>query len=151
MTTGHIDGIRRWIRALASPLAERTFGQVCALCGPTATVTSDSQRMGRRSVLVGVGGLASVVGLAACSSGSTQAAAASQTPTPVPAPAGNAKLEVVLLGTQAGPPIEESDRTGISSALVVDGRTYLIDCGRAAATQFKRSGLRLDSISNIFL
>jgi metallo-beta-lactamase superfamily protein len=122
---------------------------VCVLCGPTATVASESQRMGRRSLLAGVGGLAAAVGLAACSPGSTQAAGAS--PAPAPAPAGNAKLEVVLLGTQAGPPIEESDRTGISSALVVDGRTYLIDCGRAAVTQFKRSGLRLDSLSNIFI
>lgn len=117
---------------------------MCVLCGPT--VVSESQRMSRRSLLAGVGGLAAIAGLAACSSGSTPAAANS-----TPAAPGDAKLEVVLLGTQAGPPIEVSDRTGIASALVVDGRTYLIDCGRAAVTQFKRSGLRLDSLSTIFL
>lgn len=123
------------------------IGRVCVLCGPTASFVSESQRMSRRSLLAGVGGLAAMTGLAACSSGTTPAAA----PSPTAAPPGNAKLEVVLLGTQAGPPIGDPDRTGISSALVVDGRTYLIDCGRAAVTQFKRSGLRLDSLSNIFL
>lgn len=65
-------------------------------------------------------------------------------------PAADAKLALVLLGTQAGPPIE-ADRAGISTALVVDGRTYLIDCGRASATQYVRSGLKLSSLSAMFL
>jgi len=56
----------------------------------------------------------------------------------------------VLLGTQAGPP-PEFDRTGIASALVVDGATYVIDCGRGALTQFVRARLRLDSLRSIFI
>ncbi|MHA6804545.1 MBL fold metallo-hydrolase [Salinifilum ghardaiensis] len=60
------------------------------------------------------------------------------------------ELELVLLGTQAGPPIEQ-DRAGISSALVVDGATYLVDCGRSATSQFARAGLSLRSLSSIFL
>lgn len=59
-------------------------------------------------------------------------------------------LEVVLLGTQAGPP-PDATRAGISSALVVDGATYLIDCGRSAVTQYQRAGLKYSSLRNIFL
>ncbi|MFI7869779.1 hypothetical protein [Streptomyces salinarius] len=38
-------------------------------------------------------------------------------------------LELVLLGTKAGPPVEPL-RVGISSALVVDGATYVIEAQR---------------------
>jgi len=87
-----------------------------------------------------------MAGLASWSPESAQAA----TPSSTPAPGSDAKLEVVLLGTQAGPPIDP-DRTGISTAVVVDGHTYLIDCGRASATQYVRSGLLLKNIEAIFL
>lgn len=59
-------------------------------------------------------------------------------------------LELVLLGTLAGPPVETA-QAGISSALVVDGRTYVIDCGRSSVTQFAAAGLRFDSIEGVFL
>lgn len=59
-------------------------------------------------------------------------------------------LELVLLGTKAGPPVDPL-RAGISTALVVDGATYVIDCGRSAATQYVRSGLTLASLSGIFI
>jgi ribonuclease BN (tRNA processing enzyme) len=87
-----------------------------------------------------------MAGLAASSSG--RAAAATWSPTPTSGK--NAKLEVVLLGTQAGPPIEP-DRTGIATALVIDGHTYLVDCGRASASQYVRSGLLLKNLEAIFL
>lgn len=64
--------------------------------------------------------------------------------------ASRAPFELILLGTQAGPPLERG-RYGIASALVVDGATYVIDCGRGAATQYLRAGLPLKSMDSIFL
>lgn len=58
--------------------------------------------------------------------------------------------ELVLLGTRAGPPVD-LHQVGVSSALVVDGRTYIVDCGRSSVTQFAEAGLRFDSIAGIFL
>ncbi len=57
---------------------------------------------------------------------------------------------LILLGTQAGPPVEKS-RAGISSALVVDGATYIVDCGRSALTQFVNADMRLDSVRGLFI
>ncbi|MFF9127713.1 MBL fold metallo-hydrolase [Streptomyces sp. NPDC014889] len=57
---------------------------------------------------------------------------------------------MVLLGTQAGPP-PTPDRAGISTALLVDGHIYLIDCGRSSVTQFARAGLDFSAIRSIFL
>lgn len=98
----------------------------------------------RRSIMAGVGaasGLALVPGMAAAS----------------PSPKGGKGrpprgkgLELVLLGTRAGPPVD-LDQVGAASALVVDGRTYIVDCGRASVTQFAAAGLRFDSIAGIFL
>ncbi|MER5754253.1 MBL fold metallo-hydrolase [Streptomyces sp. NPDC002088] len=59
-------------------------------------------------------------------------------------------LSVVLLGTNGGPP-PLADRYGISSALVVNGRTYVVDCGRGAVTQYLRAGLSMPSLAGIFL
>ncbi|MGP3769682.1 MBL fold metallo-hydrolase [Streptomyces sp. SDT5-1] len=55
-----------------------------------------------------------------------------------------------LLGTAGGPP-PFADRAGISSALVVGGRTYVVDCGRGAVTQYLKAGLDMRSLSGIFL
>ncbi|WP_432132805.1 MBL fold metallo-hydrolase [Streptomyces tendae] len=57
---------------------------------------------------------------------------------------------LALLGTRAGPPIQ-MDRFGIGSALVVDGATYVVDCGRGVASQYIRAGLTLASLEAIFL
>jgi ribonuclease BN (tRNA processing enzyme) len=116
---------------------------MCDLCERSETANSASHQISRRSVLAGAGGLAAAAGLAA-SAGSARAAVHS------PAPAAEGKLQVVLLGTQAGPPMVQ-DRTGIATALVVDGHVYLIDCGRAAATQYVRSGLPLKNLAAILL
>ncbi|OAB88129.1 hypothetical protein AWH69_04650 [Janibacter melonis] len=55
-----------------------------------------------------------------------------------------------MLGTRAGPPVD-LHQVGAATALVVDGQTYVVDCGRASVTQFVKAGLRLDSIRGIFL
>nr|WP_240982399.1 MBL fold metallo-hydrolase [Streptomyces sp. S3(2020)] len=59
-------------------------------------------------------------------------------------------LSLVLLGTNSGPP-PLAGRYGISSALVVNGRTYVVDCGRGAVTQYLRAGLSMPSLAGIFL
>jgi ribonuclease BN (tRNA processing enzyme) len=57
---------------------------------------------------------------------------------------------VILLGTNGGPP-PLAARYGISSALVVNGKAYVIDCGRGALSQFVQAGLSLKSLAGIFL
>lgn len=59
-------------------------------------------------------------------------------------------LNLTLLGTNGGPP-PLATRYGISSALTVNGRTYVIDCGRGAVTQYLRAGLSMPSLAGIFL
>ena len=121
-------------------------------CTPSTAnaAAAEPGQVNRRSMLAGLGGLAAIGGLAGCGSGSEPAApAATGSASAVPSPP-RAKCTLVLLGTQAGPPIQP-DRTGIASALVVDGRTYVIDCGRSAATQYVRAGLRERSLAAIFL
>ena len=48
--------------------------------------------------------------------------------------------KLVLLGT-AGGPLPSPVRSGISSALVVGGRTYVVDCGSGVTRQLRRSRL----------
>lgn len=57
---------------------------------------------------------------------------------------------LVLLGTAAGP-VPMQGRTGISSALVVDGRIYLIDLGHGAFDQFQKSGLSPAALDAVFV
>lgn len=59
-------------------------------------------------------------------------------------------LELVLLGTQGGPPVE-AGRTGISSVLRVDGRNYVVDCGRSAVTRYVEAGLKLANMAGVFI
>ena len=58
--------------------------------------------------------------------------------------------ELVILGT-AGGPIPVPGRAGTSSALIVDGVVYVIDCGRGSPTQFAESGLDFAKLGGIFL
>jgi ribonuclease BN (tRNA processing enzyme) len=56
--------------------------------------------------------------------------------------------ELVLLGT-AGAPMPVAGRAGISSALVVDERVFVIDCGRGAPSAFADAALdfrRLEAV-----
>lgn len=52
-----------------------------------------------------------------------------------------ARTRVILLGTLGGPSYGVGDGMGVSTALVHDGRIYLIDLGLGALTQFRRAGL----------
>ncbi|MGF0315401.1 MBL fold metallo-hydrolase [Nocardia fluminea] len=101
--------------------------------------------MARRGLLAGLGGVGLTLGLAACGQ-----SAEAPAPTTTAHPVGSAKLELILLGTRAGPP-PAADQAGISTALVVDGHTYLIDCGRGSVSQFAKAGLKFASIRSIFL
>ncbi|MEU3711188.1 MBL fold metallo-hydrolase [Streptomyces catenulae] len=105
-------------------------------------------RPGRRQLLA-AGGAGLALGLAGEVRTPPAASAAPATP---PAAPGNrpARLELVLLGTRAGPP-PVPDRAGISTALIVDGHIYLVDCGRASVSQFARAGLTYDAVRAIFL
>lgn len=59
-------------------------------------------------------------------------------------------LSLVLLGTQAGPP-PVLTRAGVSSAVIVDGVSYVIDCGRDSVSQYQRAGLKYASLRCIFI
>lgn len=111
-----------------------------------------SSNLGRRNFLrAALAGGAALTGaglVAAC--GSTQPVASSLTPTAMPPDLQQSKLTLVPLGTKAGPP-PATERVGISTALVVDGKTYLIDCGRSSVTQYKRSGLHYREMAGVFL
>ena len=48
--------------------------------------------------------------------------------------------KLVLLGTSGGP-LPSTVRSGISQALVVGGRTYLVDCGSGVTRQLRRARL----------
>jgi ribonuclease BN (tRNA processing enzyme) len=58
--------------------------------------------------------------------------------------------ELVLLGT-AGAPLPVAGRAGISTALVVDGRVFVIDCGRGAPSAFAEAGLDFSCLEAVFL
>ena len=111
---------------------------MCDLCGADSNVGQPKSGVGRRSVLAAAAATPALVAL-------SSAAKADAKPRKH-----RSHLELVLLGTKAGPPIDPL-RTGIASALVVDGSTYLIDCGRSAATQYLHAGLTLKSMRGIFL
>src|SRR5271169_6509421 len=58
--------------------------------------------------------------------------------------------ELVLLGT-AGAPMPVAGRGGISSALVVDERVFVIDCGRGSPSAFADAGLDFSRLEAVFL
>jgi ribonuclease BN (tRNA processing enzyme) len=58
--------------------------------------------------------------------------------------------ELILLGT-AGAPMPVAGRGGISSALVVDGRVFVIDCGRGSPSSFANLGLDFARLEAVFL
>lgn len=59
-------------------------------------------------------------------------------------------MELVLLGNAGGPP-PQPDRTGISTALYVNGKVYLVDCGGGSLVQYHKSGLRFEDLESIFI
>jgi ribonuclease BN (tRNA processing enzyme) len=58
--------------------------------------------------------------------------------------------ELVLLGT-AGAPLPVAGRGGISSALIVDERVFVIDCGRGSPSAFAAAGLDFSRLEAVFL
>jgi ribonuclease BN (tRNA processing enzyme) len=58
--------------------------------------------------------------------------------------------ELVLLGT-AGAPMPVAGRGGISSALVVDGRVFVIDCGRGSPSAFADAGLDFSRLEAVLI
>ena len=58
--------------------------------------------------------------------------------------------ELVLLGT-AGAPMPVAGRAGISSALIVDERIFVIDCGRGSPSAFVDAGLDFTRLEAVFL
>ncbi|WP_326725188.1 hypothetical protein OHT59_43250 [Streptomyces sp. NBC_00243] len=93
------------------------------MCEPLGEPTS-------RRTMLGAMAASAAAAVAVPVLGAEPAAAATMTGS-VPSGAG---LTVTLLGTNGGPP-PLATRYGISSALTVNGRTHVIDCGRGAVTQ----------------
>jgi len=58
--------------------------------------------------------------------------------------------ELVLLGT-AGAPLPVAGRAGICTALVFDGRVFVIDCGRGAPSAYADAGLDFSRLEAVFL
>ena len=58
--------------------------------------------------------------------------------------------ELVLLGT-AGAPMPVAGRAGTSSALVVNQRVFVIDCGRGSPSAFADAGLDFSRLEAVFL
>jgi ribonuclease BN (tRNA processing enzyme) len=58
--------------------------------------------------------------------------------------------ELVLLGT-AGAPMPVTGRAGISSALIVGERVFVIDCGRGSPSAFVDAGLDFTRLEAVFL
>jgi ribonuclease BN (tRNA processing enzyme) len=58
--------------------------------------------------------------------------------------------ELVLLGT-AGAPLPVAGRAGISSALIVDDRVFVIDCGRGSPSAFADAALGFSRLEAVFL
>ncbi len=82
------------------------------------------------------------------------AAAASALPLlPTPAhaaPRAGRGTELILLGTSGGP-VPMHGRAGIASALVVDGRAYLIDCGPGTFGRYAQAWLTAEQLEAIFV
>jgi len=75
--------------------------------------------------------------------------AAGLMPTPPGPAAGKSGTWLVLLGTRAGPGIDLA-RAQTGSAVVVDGRPYLIDCGYGVLRQLVASNVGYLQISTVF-
>jgi ribonuclease BN (tRNA processing enzyme) len=59
-------------------------------------------------------------------------------------------MHAVLLGTSAGP-VPFAGRRGISTAIVIDGKTYIVDLGHGSFDQFFASRLPASSLQGVFV
>jgi ribonuclease BN (tRNA processing enzyme) len=58
--------------------------------------------------------------------------------------------QLVMLGTAAGPP-PVPGLTGISTALKLGDRVYVVDCGRSSVTQYANAKLGFTNLAGIFI
>ena len=115
-------------------------------CGRPGPDPADRARtMSRRGVLGAVAASAAAVTAGGLTGHASAAKAA-----PGPAPGLSSGPSVTLLGANGGPP-PLAARFGTASVLVVNGRSYVVDCGRGAVSQFARAGLPVTSLAGIFL
>jgi ribonuclease BN (tRNA processing enzyme) len=139
-----------------------TWGPASAQMGPMSTIEDEDQIQGpqgdekgitRRSLL----GTAAVGSAGALLATSSPAAAGIRTgkgsprhPT-LPVRQSQPKGPCVsLLGTSGGPP-PDYVRAGISSALTIEGKNYVVDAGRSSVTQYLNAGLTFESLEAIFI
>ncbi|MGH9410333.1 MAG: MBL fold metallo-hydrolase [Vicinamibacterales bacterium] len=61
----------------------------------------------------------------------------------------NRDTEILFLGTAGGPPLREN-RSEPSTMLVVDGRSYLIDCGIGTMRRMLDAGIQSEQVETIF-
>ncbi|WP_457971641.1 MBL fold metallo-hydrolase [Arthrobacter sp. D1-17] len=120
----------------------------------------ESSGVSRRNILASFGLGAAAVTLTACADNSPGKSSVSRSFGPAPAEGHRTRL--VLLGTSGGPPYwPGGTREGISSALVVGDRYYLIDAGHGVMGQLRKAKLGpnyekdldgpLDVLAGIFL
>src|SRR5581483_11762318 len=112
--------------------------------GDFSICTCAHDPLGRKSFLAL--GAAAVAGAGVLSAAPRAASAAP----PARAASATPGAEIVTLGTCAGPP-PVAGRTGMSTALVLNGKVYLVDCGRASLTQFMNAGFETEDLRAIFI
>lgn len=96
--------------------------------------------LSRRSFIAGASMTAGGALLAGCTTRSEPSASASSSAAPGVAPVEGDRL--VLLGTAGGPVWwSGTERRGISSALVVNGQVYVVDCGEGVGERLKAAHL----------
>lgn len=119
-------------------------------CSPTNAgqpSTDDAPARGsRRRLLASAAGLGALGALGAAAPAS--AASHRRGPRTVRVP--DRGTAIVTLGTQGGPPVQPR-RAGISSALVVDGATYMVDAGRRSVSQYVAAGLAWADLRSVFV
>lgn len=96
-----------------------------------------------------------LAGGAALGAGALMAGAAPTRATAVQAPSSPPNLNlagtsVVLLGTAAGP-VPQWQRNMNSQAVIVDGHTYVVDCGNGVVRQIVNAGIPYQTITNFFI
>lgn len=108
------------------------------------------RRMSRRGLLGTAGISAAALAVAGVAGRAPAAKAATAATAAAAGQSSSPGLSVTLLGTAGGPP-PLAARFGVSSVVTVNGRNYVIDCGRGAVSQYLRAGLDLSALAGIFL
>lgn len=106
----------------------------------SATATNVGERMGRRGLIAGSAALAGAWALGDLAPAQAAGRVRGR----------ESHFEVVLLGTQPGPQIQQG-RAGVASAVVVDGAVYLVDCGYGSLNQLVKAQLGLSDLRGVFI